>query len=194
MRRPTQPEVRRCLVCRILFREPIRCRSPSIILSRFVSKTEVLHWRFDYEFVDCSFPWCDLLTPVVAKPEHCRSCTRDNHFTWEITNPRVIRLLLELVYHHYDFGIASLFFRVGYTQMQGDVPLYMGYYFFSCVLRPQYSYLRPLRKFYIFLILILYNNFLGLASNFLNYFAKLFRRRRQFTMTCLGRSGCLTTL
>lgn len=33
--------------------------NPSIIYSRFMSKTEVVHWRFDcrvYVFVDCSFP------------------------------------------------------------------------------------------------------------------------------------------
>ena len=73
--------------------------NPSIIYSRFMSKTEVVHWRFDcrvYVFVDCSFPllilsalylycyhWSFALPFTVhlifgqvgAKPTHCRSGT-----------------------------------------------------------------------------------------------------------------------
>lgn len=72
-------------LCGLTFDKPIRCTSPSNILSRFMSQTEVVHWRFDY-ILFLGRQVSNLNIIVVA---------------------RVIQLLLEPVYHHYDFATLS---------------------------------------------------------------------------------------
>ena len=58
--------------------------NPSIIYSRFMSKTEVVHWRFDcrvYVFVDCSFP----LLILSAKYLYC--------YHWSFALPFTVHLI-----------------------------------------------------------------------------------------------------
>ena len=68
----------------VILDKPWDCTNPSIIYSRFMSKTEVVHWRFDcrvYVFVDCSFP----LLILSAVYLYC--------YHWSFALPFTVRLI-----------------------------------------------------------------------------------------------------